>query len=244
MRSTAACRPPRSTAPSGTTRALPVAKFTSALATPGWRPSTRWTRTAHEPQVMPCTSKFNRPVSAGAAGARVVSVMPVASRLPDWPLPAGDLVPLLLDRLDQVAAVDRGVVVGHRHRPCWDVDGGALDATDGGQGPLDRHLAVVTVDLRNGDGLSHHHTASFPERSRSGLPCPRRSPSVRSQEQIVRSQRLTLYPPGVSCRGWTTEAARTLRRNKLRVGKHPSATDPTGKPPATDHTAAAVRSHD
>src|SRR4051812_15511855 len=40
-----------------TTRARPVAKFTSARSTPGCLPSTRSTRVAHEPQVIPPTVK-------------------------------------------------------------------------------------------------------------------------------------------------------------------------------------------
>src|SRR5215207_8687627 len=163
MRSTAACRPPTSTVPPGTTRALPVAKFTSAPATPGCRPSTRWTRTAHEPQVMPCTSKSNRPMSVGAVGSRVVvghvylsPLVPTAEGLP-----GGNLVPLLLDRLDQVATLNRRVVVGHRDRPSGDVNGGALHTLDGAHGAFNGRLAVVTVDLGNRDGLGQHHAASF-----------------------------------------------------------------------------------
>ena len=75
MRSTAAWRSPTSTAPAGAIRALPVAKFTSALARPAADRALRWTRTAQEPQVMPWTSKSSAPVPVGAAGSRVVSVM-------------------------------------------------------------------------------------------------------------------------------------------------------------------------
>src|SRR5215217_7879249 len=162
MRSTAACRPPTSTVPPGTTRALPVAKFTSALATPGCRPSTRWTRTAQEPQVMPSTSKSSWSVPDGA-GSRAVSVICTSrlSTLPDWLLSGGNLVALLLDRFDQLATADRRLVVAHRYRLGRDVDGGAFDAADGGQGSLDRRLAVVTVDLGNGDRFRHHHAGSF-----------------------------------------------------------------------------------
>src|ERR687895_29180 len=130
MRSTAACRSPTSTAPSGATRALPVAKLTWALATPGCRPSTRSTRVAQEPQVMPSTSKSSASGPDGAPGWRVVSVI-CAGRLSPCPgrlLPGGDLVALLLDRLDQVTTVDRRVVVGHGHRPGRDVNPGAFDA--------------------------------------------------------------------------------------------------------------------
>src|SRR5215211_1424218 len=162
MRSTAVCRLPTSTAPSGATRALPVAKLTWALATPGCRPSTRSIRTAQEPQVMPSTSKSSLPGSDGAAGSRVVSVI-CASRLsacPGQPLLGGDLVALLLDCLHQVAMVDRRVVVGHRHRPGRDVDVGAFDTANGRQGALDGGLAVVTMDLGNRDGFGRHHPAS------------------------------------------------------------------------------------
>jgi hypothetical protein len=40
---------------SSTTVAVPVAKFTSAPATPVWRPKTFCTRAAHEPHVIPPT---------------------------------------------------------------------------------------------------------------------------------------------------------------------------------------------
>src|SRR5919106_5491009 len=163
MRSTAACRSSTSTAPSGATLALPVAKFTSALATPGCRPSTRWTRTAQEPQVMPSTSKSSWSVPDGAAGSRAVSVISTSrlSTLPDWLLSGGNLVALLLDRFDQLATADRRLVVAHRYRPGRDVNDGAFDAADGGQGSLDRRLAVVTVDLGNRDRFRHHHAGSF-----------------------------------------------------------------------------------
>ena len=57
MRSTAATRSSTATADgSKSTVARPVAKFTPARSTPGWRPSTRSTRAAHDPHVMPDTS--------------------------------------------------------------------------------------------------------------------------------------------------------------------------------------------
>ena len=116
----------------------------------------------------------------GAAGSRVVSVM-CASHLSFRPvggLPGGNLVSLLLDRLDQVAMVDRRAVVDHRHRPGGDVHGGAFDAVDGRQGPLDGRFAVVTVDLGNRDGLVAITQRPFQEQSRSEAAGRLPSPSV------------------------------------------------------------------
>src|ERR671910_754323 len=184
MRSTADCRSSTSTAPSGATRALPVAKLTSALATPGWRPKTRWIRTAQEPQVIPSTSKSSWRRPAGVAAFLVVSViLRFASRPYRSVLPGGNLVALVLDRTDQVATVDRRVVVGHRHGSGRDVDAGPFDASDGLQGPLDGRLAVVTVDLGNRDGFGRHPPASsqvvswiIPSRGIWSLTAPSRSP--------------------------------------------------------------------
>ena len=46
-----------------------VARLTAAAATPGWRPSARSTRAAHEPQDMPVTANSHTPAGASGPGA-------------------------------------------------------------------------------------------------------------------------------------------------------------------------------
>ena len=62
-----------------------------------------------------------------------------------------DLVALLLDDPHNGCQVHCGLVVGHGDGPCRDVDLGGGDSWHRRQRPLDRCLAVVTVNLRHRD---------------------------------------------------------------------------------------------
>src|SRR5712691_4571214 len=136
----------------GTTRAIPLAKLTSAACTPGCRDSVRCTRAAQEPQVMPCTVKS----SAGRAGAAsAAGDVPVAS----VSLTAGDHIALLLDRGVQRGAGDHGLVVAHPDLPCRHVDVGGEHAGQRAQRALDRVLARIAGDLRDEDSHLGHDAA-------------------------------------------------------------------------------------
>src|SRR6266536_5832294 len=219
MRSTAACRSATATGPSGTIRARPVAKFTSARVTPGCRPSTRWTRTAQDPQVMPCTSKSTGSVRPGGAWLRAVSVI---SRHPHvWAvLLGGNLVALLGDRLDQTSAVDGGLVVGHRHRPGGDVDGCPLDPLDRPQCPLDRGLAVVTVNLWNKNRLGDHAGCSLARhRGLARWPCHDRTSRATAAEASATLASASGPPVAIASRTqwarWSSSSSRATDCNAL-----------------------------
>src|SRR5690606_25724860 len=112
------------------TSAMVAARLTAARETPSWRPRTRSILTAHVAQVIPSTS--NRRVSERTS--------------------VGDCVALLLDGALDGAQVDDLVVIGDGdggigHR---DLHGG--DALEGAYRALERHLAVVAVDLGNAEG--------------------------------------------------------------------------------------------
>src|SRR5215207_1600050 len=154
-----ATRACRSAAGSGRWRvtwARAVARFTSASATPSVLASTRWTRAAHEPQVIPSTRKSMVLVASLMCGRTAAMPPPLVTRTRRGPWSGGYVVALVLDGGDQAAAVGERLVDLHGDRPGVDVDPRRRHAGQGRQRPLDRVLAVVTVDLGDADGHRGH----------------------------------------------------------------------------------------
>src|SRR5712671_4836709 len=125
-----------------TTCAIPLAKLTSAACTPGCLASVRCTRTAQEPQVIPCTEKSSAARSGPDRSAAGVPVSTVSAT-------GGDLVTLLLDRGGQRVTGDRDLVEVHPDLPGGHVDLRLADARQRPQRPLNRVLARVAGDLRD-----------------------------------------------------------------------------------------------
>src|SRR5712672_227702 len=117
------------------TCAIPLAKLTSAAWTPGCLASVRCTRTAQEPQVMPCAEESSAAKSGPDRSPDGVPASTVSAT-------AGDLVTLLLDRGGQRVTGDRRVVVADPDLPGRHIDIGRAHARQRARRPSIAFLHV------------------------------------------------------------------------------------------------------